>query len=76
MFLKDGEKVDDMIIVLVKNGDVCIRTFKKVKKGTDECYFKVPYEITGIDRINNSIIIQTNAVNYVISQDTTSTYSF
>lgn len=65
-----------MLIVLIKNGEVCIRTFKKVKKGIDECYFKLPYDITGIDRINNNILIQTNTVNYVIHEDSASTYSF
>jgi hypothetical protein len=65
-----------MMIVLVKNGEVCIRSFKKVKKGVDECYFKVPYEITGIERINSSILIQTMTVNYVIAPNTASTYSF
>jgi hypothetical protein len=65
-----------MMIVLIKNGEVCLRTFKKVKRGTDECYFKVPYEITAIDRVNTTILIQTNTVNYVISQDTQSSYSF
>jgi hypothetical protein len=58
-----------MLIVLIKNGEICVRTFKKTKKGTDECYFKLPYDITGIDRINNSILIQTNTVNYVIPED-------
>lgn len=65
-----------MLIVLIKNGEVCLRTFKKVKRGTDECYFKIPYEITAIDRVNTTILIQTNTVNYVILQETKSSYSF
>lgn len=59
MFLDSPKKIQDMLIVFMKNELVCLRTFKKVKRGTDECYFKTPYEISSIDRVNGSILIQT-----------------
>lgn len=65
-----------MIIVLIRNGEVCLRSFKKVKRGTDECYFRTPYEIISIDQVNGNILFQTEIVNYMITKDLSSFYSF
>lgn len=35
MLLRVGETLEEMLIVLIKNGEICIRSFRRVKKGTD-----------------------------------------
>lgn len=76
IFLNEGQPIKDLILVLIKNGEVCLRSFKKVKRGTDECYFKTPYEIISIDQVNGNILFQTEIVNYMITRDLSSFYSF
>ena len=76
IFLNEGQPIEDLILVLIKNGEVCLRSFKKVKRGTDECYLKTPYEIISIDQVNGNILFQTEIVNYMITRDLSSFYSF
>ena len=57
VFVEDGQELQDMLLVLQKEEDVCIRTFRESKKGIDLCLFKTQENIKSIHKATDFLLI-------------------